>query len=189
MTSHIIRFDPGDHFVESEEVIYSKKRQVIVDQAIVASLKSKSINNARHRIRLCTHSALSDLLHEMFIVHAFGTYVRPHKHTEKSESIHVVEGRVDLILFTEEGEIGNVVQLGDYGSSHPFFFRSDTSVFHSLVIRSEYLVFHETTNGPFDRSHTVFAPWAPIDNDTAEVAEYFSELVARVGCVIAENEE
>ena len=34
-----------------------------------------------------------------------------------------------------------------------------------LIIKSEYFVFHEVTNGPFDKSKTIFPTWAPISYD------------------------
>ena len=35
---------------------------------------------------------------------------------------------------------------------------------HMLLIRSEFLVFHEATEGPFLREKTVFPEWAPEEN-------------------------
>jgi hypothetical protein len=53
-------------------------------------------------------------------------------------------------------------------------------VFHTLIIRSDVLVFHETTNGPFDRRDTVFAPWAPQDGDVNAVSTFMADLDDRV---------
>jgi hypothetical protein len=45
------------------------------------------------------------------------------------------------------------------------------------VINTPYVVFHETTNGPFDRAETEFAPWAPAEGEPEAAA--FTESVRR----------
>ena len=44
------------------------------------------------------------------------------------------------------------------------------------MIRSDFFVFHETTQGPFRREETVFAPWAPEETELAAVKEYQEQL-------------
>ncbi|MGY4333958.1 hypothetical protein ACVWWG_008375 [Bradyrhizobium sp. LB7.2] len=51
-------------------------------------------------------------------------------------------------------------------------------VFHSILITSEWLVFHETTAGPFDPSRTAFPDWAPDGSDAAEVQNYVTKIGA-----------
>ena len=106
----------------------------------------------------------------MLIVHEKGSWVPPHKHLGKDESIHVVEGSALLVSFTEEGEVSATVQLGQSGV---FYCRLPSGIYHTLLIDSDWLVFHETTLGPFDRSQTVFAPWAP--TNSGEHADLFIE--------------
>ena len=87
----------------------------------------------------------------MLIVHERGAYVRPHKHPAKTESTHIIEGLVDVVLFEDDARIERVISMGDYASGRAFYYRMDVPVFHTLIIRSDVLVFHETTNGPFER--------------------------------------
>jgi hypothetical protein len=49
-------------------------------------------------------------------------------------------------------------------------------LFHTLLIRSDVLVFHETTDGPFDRRDTAFAPWSPEDRDVEAANAFMSGL-------------
>lgn len=163
----------------SAEVLYPDERFVALDRDDLASLKSSSSRNVRKRIRLCTHRHIEDALHEMFIVHERNTYIRPHKHLGKSESAHVIEGLADLILFDDAGKIAEVMPLGDWLSGRRFYYRIDIPMFHSLVIRSDMVVFHEVTTGPFVRADTVFPDWAPADDQADAVAAYYSALMAR----------
>ena len=47
----------------------------------------------------------NDQLHEMFIIHTKDCYVSPHKHLGKVESMSILEGEVDVILFHNNGKI------------------------------------------------------------------------------------
>jgi cupin fold WbuC family metalloprotein len=160
------------------EVLHSDEALTTVDRSDVSGLKTMARANARGRMRLCAHETPEDALHEMLIVHDRSVYVRPHKHPGKTESMHIVEGLVDVVLFDDEGKIERIVRMGDYASGHVFYYRMTTPVFHTLLIRSETVVFLETTSGPFDRSETVFADWAPDDGEAA--ASFLAELTTRV---------
>jgi cupin fold WbuC family metalloprotein len=165
---------------ESAEVRYATDAIVVLDGADVAGLKHAAAENARRRIRLCAHHSVDDRLHEMLIVHTNDTYVRPHKHVGKSESFHVVEGEVDVVVFDEDGGVTEVIRMGPFASGHPFYYRIAEPLFHTLLIRSDVLVFHETTPGPFRRTDTVFAPWAPEDGDAVAVRRYLADLETRL---------
>jgi len=148
----------------SQEVIFANDKIVIVNREDIEILKNKSKRNKRKRIRLCSHQNLNDTTHEMIIVHAKDTYVRPHKHIKKSESFHLIEGRADVVIFNDDGEIITFVRMSDYSSAHAFYYRISDALYHTLLIRSDLLVFHESTSGPFKKADTVFAPWAPEEN-------------------------
>jgi cupin fold WbuC family metalloprotein len=164
--------------LESPEVLYAADEVVTVSREQVDELVTASRTTPRERIRLCTHRDTADPVHEMLIVHAAGTYVRPHKHVDKAESFHVIEGRVDVVLFDEQGALKDVIRMGDYATGLPFYYRIDQPIFHTLLIRSGVLVFHETTSGPFRREQTVFASWAP-EETSLEVAGFIASVDER----------
>jgi cupin fold WbuC family metalloprotein len=161
------------------EVIVTECGVVKVRGGDISEMKAKAAYNERKRIRLCAHESIEDPLHEMLIIHARDTYVPPHKHVNKSESIYIIEGEVDLVLLTPEGEIDELVPMGDYLSGHYMYCRLPESTFHTLRIRSDVLVFHETTNGPFRREGTVFASWSP-DETSPDVDSYTADLEKRI---------
>lgn len=129
----------------------------------IAPLKKAAKKSAAKRARICLHQSPSENIHEMLIALHKGTYIRPHRHEKKVESYLVLEGKADLVFFTETGEVKSVVRMGDPSTKSTFFNRVPNRVFHMFVPRSEYFVFKETTNGPFDITGTEFAPWAPED--------------------------
>lgn len=156
----------------NEEVLYADDDILCIGRTDIEGLKSLSDNNIRKRIRLCAHPDEKNILHEMFIVLGKENYIRPHRHPHKSESFHVIEGSADIILFDEVGTPIKRIKLGDYSSGRRFYFRIDLPIFHTLVVISACFIFHETTNGPFNRADTEFAPWSPIDADIAEGLDF-----------------
>jgi len=171
----------------NEEVLIADERIVTVAAQDVHGLIELAAHTTRQRIRLCAHKSTEDRLHEMLIVHARGTYVRPHKHLHKSESFHVIEGEVDVIVFDDSGELMEVLQMGAYRSGLPFYYRIDEALFHTLLIKSEFLVFHETTNGPFNRADTVFAEWSPLENDSQRSADFMARLAERASSFVQQS--
>ncbi len=145
----------------NNEVDFATDPIVTIGGKIVDSLKEKAAKNKRKRMRLCAHKSTNDTLHEMFIALHKGAYIRPHKHSDKAESFHIIEGSVDIVLFDDKGSINNIIHMDEYYSGQTFYYRIDAFEYHTLIIRSDVLVFHETTTGPFDREDNKFAPWSP----------------------------
>ena len=161
----------------SEEVLVADGSVVQVTAADVAEVVRRGTRSSRKRARLCTHPNASDSLHEMLICLARGTYVRPHRHTGKSESFHVIEGEFDVVLFHEDGTIREVIRMGPYHSGKTFFYRLMEPCFHTVLVNTPYVLFHETTNGPFNATDSEFAPWSPVEGDAAATA-YLENLRA-----------
>ena len=164
---------------ESDEVLYPETDVVVVDASDLKELKRLALLNPRQRIRLCVHRSQSNRLHEMFIVHTRDCYVRPHKHLGKAESMAVLEGEVDVVLFHEDGTIRQVIRMGEPNSGKAFYHRLSEPIYHTLLIRTDFLVFHESTEGPFLRKMTVFPDWAPAEQNVSS-----KDFVARIESLI-----
>lgn len=162
----------------NDEVLFARHPLSAISAPDVAELKRMAAANPRRRIRLCAHTDAGDTLHEMLIVHGRDAYVRPHRHRLKAESCHVVEGHALLFDFDEAGGIDGVVRLGPPQSGATFFRRTPPGLFHSLVIVSDWLVFLETTLGPFDAAQMEPAPWSPDEADSDAVAAFTGRLRA-----------
>jgi len=149
----------------NDEVFYSRDSIVKVRRDDIYQLKQFARQTPRKRSRLCTHKDIESSLHEMLILHEKDTYIRPHKHLGKSESFHVIEGKADVIIFGEDGAVLDLIEMSSYSGGEVFYYRLSEPLFHTVIIRSEVVVFHETTNGPFRREDMVFAEWSPRDNE------------------------
>lgn len=149
---------------------------VTINNSDVIMLKQNVAASADKRIRICTHQQPEDGLHEMLIVLLKGTYVRPHKHVNKSESFHIIEGLLDVIIFDDTGKIIDIITMGDFSSGKNFFYRLSTALFHTIFLRSDSVTFHETTNGPFQKENTIYPEWAPVSENKIAVNEFMTML-------------
>jgi cupin fold WbuC family metalloprotein len=160
----------------NDEVYVADEPIVKVTRRDVEWLKGLAGATGRRRVRLCAHKDAKDALHEMLIVLDGATYVRPHRHRGKSESFHVVEGKLSVVVFDEHGTVRETIRLGEYASGRQFYYRLAEPAYHTVLIESASAVIHETTNGPFDRSETEFAPWSPPEEDAEAGRRYLREL-------------
>lgn len=163
----------------SPDVFVAPGPVAVIGADEIACLKA-AVNDSTHgRVRINVHGDDEDLLHEMFIAMRPDSYIRPHKHLNKSEAFHLVYGAVDVVIFDDNGAIIDIVKLSATGPE-AFYYRLSKPAFHTLLIQSDLLVIHEITNGPFRREATVLAPFAPTEG-TTEAATYRAELTRRVG--------
>lgn len=144
-------------------------------------------NAPRRRVRVCMHQDPEERFHEMFIMFPKGSYLAPSKHLGKDESVDVIEGQADVVLFDEQGAITDVISCGDRSTGLPFYFRTPHERWHAWIVRSETFVVHEVTEGPFRREDTILAPWSPPDiNDSVAVPIYQKQLQAQAARFIAD---
>jgi len=165
----------------NDEVLYTKDAITKVDAADIKVMTTLALANPRKRVRLCAHPNPEDLLHEMLIVLGDASYVPPHKEMSKSESFHMVEGIMDVLIFNDDGTLKEVVPLAGPGSERPFYYRLSAPFFHTVLPVSDVVVYHEITNGPFKPGLSTFADWAPgndaSDSDKAAYIEKMREMV------------
>lgn len=146
---------------KNNEVYYPSNEFVCITKNDFVELKKLSTQNPRQRVRFCAHQNPEDDIHEMFIVHTKNCYVRPHFHLKKAESLYVIEGQADLIIFNDNGEIIKIIKLSRNINNGFVYYRIEECTIHMLIIKSDYFIFHEVTKGPFKIEHTRFPAWAP----------------------------
>lgn len=162
------------------DVYYSNAENFAITREEIDFLKQRAGTNPRKRARICSHQRIDDPLHEMLIVLAKDSYVRPHKHLGKPESMYVLEGRVDFLLFDEAGRLETRIPMGGYDSGKSFYHYMHQTHYHSLLVRSEYLVYHEVTQGPFDPELTLTAPWAPDESRPETGLDFLEAALLRL---------
>ena len=151
---------------------YSSDNFYCINNKIIDNLKLLAKNNNTRRARIILHSTECSDIHEMLIVFEKNSYIRPHKHIGKTESYLVLEGELDLIYFHDNGEVKNVINLSNINSGKTFFLRSENELWHTLLIKSDYVILLETTDGPLNKNSTIFAEWSPDSNNHEKVINF-----------------
>ena len=160
----------------NDEVYMATDKVVRFDRRYVELIKQSAEKNSRGRARICAHREPTDTLHEMMIAIRSDSYIRPHRHHQKVESFHLLEGSVDVVVFDDDGSISEVIELSIEGN---FFYRLDSPKYHTLLIHSPLLVMHEITNGPFDEALSDWGSFSPSEGST-DVNNYVSQLRTQV---------
>ncbi len=172
---------PPAHWQSAGNGVFRDSNPIVsVSDSDIAFLGDALASNANGRVRLCAHAGSDAPVHEMLIALTPFTYVRPHRHFGKSESFHMIDGEVEVVIFSVEGKISSVISLGSYGRDRTFYYRLSTDLFHTVLVNSSRAVFHETTNGPFVREETQYAEWAPDAAALDMVSAYQESLHAQV---------
>lgn len=164
---------------QSPEVVYSDGLFRSVGSEIVTVLKAAAAKSERRRCRLCFHGSPEARQQEMLIVMHRDSYVQPHRHIGKVETLMVAEGAAETLLFDELGHLAEVIPMTAPGGVGHFFYRMPERAFHTLRFQSEWFVFVETTIGPFSAASSERAPWAPPESDPLAGHAYLASLVPR----------
>ena len=160
---------------ESPEVYYAPPGLAIGDAEISWLIKCAS-RLPRLRARICLHRDPQSPVHDMLIVHHRTGYVRPHRHFNREMLIAPLQGTATTFTFQENGAVDRQIAMGPAGSGRVVLYCMPRDLFYSLIIESEWLVFLETTAGPFDPKSSEFAAWSPDDKDEAAVGAFMRQL-------------
>jgi cupin fold WbuC family metalloprotein len=133
-------------------VIENKSEIFVLDAKVIEDLKIIASRHPLKRARICLHESLDNKTHEMIIVsHRDGT-IPPHSHpVNKPESYHVLEGKLRVLIFNDNGSVRESFLLSS--DIHPKMYRIKGGVWHQPVPMSEWVVYHEVATGPFNKEH------------------------------------
>ena len=140
-------------------------------------IKESAKSSPLKRARLCVHKDHGDRIHEMIIAFHNGSYVRPHRHLNKIESFHIIEGELLIIFFDDNGNVTQKIKMATCNSGETFFYRLSVCAWHMVIPFSEYVIIHEITNGPFIEGETEFPTWSPDGSDREAVKDFLSKIL------------
>ncbi len=155
-----------------------KEETVEVGEEELGLLKRAALQDPLRRARLCLHHDHNDKVQEMVIAFCQDSYVRPHRHVNKSESFHIIEGKLAIIFFDKEGHITRRVKMERCGNAHAFLYRSSNNAWHAVVPLSEFVIIHETATGPYRKEGTEFPSWAPSEDDADGIKRFWGAVRA-----------
>lgn len=149
--------------------------KLVVNAEYLARLKERQDGNSEKRCTLCLHNDTREKHHEMINLYRKGEYVRPHCHTDKTETKIMLEGKMLAILFDEKGKITDRIILSS-STNDNFLLRIDRKVIHTNIPLTD-VVFYESITGPYTGVNDSFFPaWAPALDDHDAIKELYVRL-------------
>lgn len=151
-------------------------RMKIVTRELLHQLAHQASVSPRLRKNHNFHPSDESRCHRLLNAIEPASYIRPHRHLdpEKDEAFILMSGRLGIIIFSDEGEVTETVELslenGNLAADLPH------GVYHTAVSLEPGTIFYEAKAGPYlPLTDAEKAVWAPSD-DSAEAVEYLERL-------------
>lgn len=127
------------------------------DVALICRIATRHANGV---CRINYHPTDQDSVQEMLIALTVAGTKRPHLHPSACESFNLLQGRMGVALFSDSGDLQDVVGLDASGPASRYY-RLSPGITHMPVCIGDIVVFHETTSGPFIQGNNFVTPrWA-----------------------------
>jgi len=130
----------------------------LLSKEAVGSLIREANSSFMKRARINFHPPNANV-HEMCICLMKDTVLPVHRHFDKSESFHVIDGRLGVILFQDnQPEVLETLILDS--KTYQRYYRLDQELYHLVIPLTDHVLMLETTSGPYDPRITDIAPWS-----------------------------
>jgi cupin fold WbuC family metalloprotein len=127
------------------------------DVALICRIATRHANGV---CRINYHPTYRDSVQEMLIALTGAGTKRPHVHRSASESFNLLQGTMGVALFSDSGDLQDVVGLDASGPASRYY-RLSPGIAHMPVCIGDIVVFHETATGPFIQGNNYETPgWA-----------------------------
>jgi cupin fold WbuC family metalloprotein len=135
-----------------------------ITEDLLNELDRKAQASPRLRTNHNLHEGNEAAIQRLAVKLRRGTYIRPHRHPARWELGLVIQGRMDLVLFDDQGRLMERITMtpmrGTLGVELP------VAQWHSYVCVSDAATFFEVKEGPYDpKTSSEFAAWAPPEGD------------------------
>ena len=148
------------------EVIKNSEELLFINNELVEQIIEEASQSQRHMARLLMHFDHEDPVQEMLIAMGRDCAVMPNRSVGRSESLQIVKGELLLIIFDDNGNVVNRVEMGPAGSGKVFLYRLSSTPWHTMIPLTKMIVVHETLEGPFKQSSEPLPDWVPGDSES-----------------------
>jgi len=153
------------------------QRPVYIGSNLIKEMKDISRAEGGCNVRVCLHSEPESKHHDMVVLENKNKYYPPHKHEEKGECFHVIDGKLGILAFDDYGTIidANLLEKGD-------IYRIEIGMYHAIIPVSDIVIYHESKPGPFLGGEDSIIPfWAAAEEDTKAVENYTFRALSKLG--------
>ena len=145
----------------------------IVNDDFLEALVIKAANSSRKRYTVNLTNPDCNL-QALYTAIFMSSYIRPHRHQNRSEIISPIKGKIEVVLFNDLGEITERYYMGANYTTREIFIEKNT--WHTLIALSPTAVIANPIEGPYDKeNHSEYASWAPKEEDASSI-DYLVKL-------------
>ena len=147
----------------------------LITEELLDSVTSQAKENPRLRMNYNFHATMDAPIHRLLNALEPGTYLPPHRHTDKIESYVVLRGSLLAFFYDEAGNVTEKVKLcpaeGKFGLEIP------AGTWHSVIPLESGTVIYEVKNGPYaPLSPEDVASWAPASSDVEGAKAFMKRM-------------
>jgi len=168
---HCVRIDDGPR----SRAYFCQKTPLKVNQRLIQELKEIMATQIGNKnLRLCLHSSPEAPFHEMIIFERKTKYYRPHRHEDKGETFHIIEGEMGVFCFDDDGQVREVNILSKKGD---LIYKIEAGMYHAVLPLTDIIIYYESHPGPFrGTGDSIYPSWAPDESNPEKVKEYTDRL-------------
>lgn len=145
-----------EEMTESGNVFFPELQDIVcINRENLEKIRTAAGISSLRRARFCLHLSHEDKVQQMVLAFCRDTVVPIHRHTGKSESFHVIEGRLEVLLFDDKGEKSDVILMGPVESGLTFIHRINRNAWHTIRPLTEMVILHEIVAGPYTETMEV----------------------------------
>lgn len=147
----------------------------LITEDLLDLVTAQAKGNDRLRMNYNFHETMDAPVHRMLNALEPGTYLPPHRHSDKEETYLVLRGSLLAFFYDEEGNVTEKVCLnpleGRYGLEIP------PCVWHNIIVLESGTVIFEIKKGPYQPlSPEDMASWAPAPDDAEGVKAFMRRM-------------
>lgn len=148
----------------------------LITEELLDSVTFQAMENSRLRMNYNFHASMDDPIHRMLNALEPGTYLPPHRHSDKEETYLVLRGSLWVFFYDESGNITEKACLnpseGNYG------LEISPGTWHSVMALESGTVIFELKKGPYQPLPPEdLAPWAPAPSDEEGAAVFMKKML------------
>lgn len=148
----------------------------LITEELLDSVTAQAQANSRLRMNYNFHTSMDEPVHRMLNALEPGTYLPPHRHTDKEETYLLLRGKMWVFFYDESGKVTEKVLLdplkGNYGLEIP------AGTWHSIVVLESGTVIFEIKKGPYyPLPPEDLASWAPAPSDVKGAEAFMNKLL------------
>lgn len=148
----------------------------LITEELLDTVTSQAKENSRLRMNYNFHASMDAPIHRLLNALEPGTYLPPHRHTDKEETYLVLRGSLLAFFYDDAGNVTDKVCLnpseGKYGLEIP------SNTWHSIIALESGTVIFEIKKGPYQPLPSEdLASWAPQTSDTEGIKAFMKRML------------